>query len=126
MTTTYQIITDCLVQDFEVPADRVAPGATLDQLDLDSLSLVELSLIVEERLGLAAADIRQDITLAELAALAERAAPSEPAALSELAAPSATSAPDGPAAPSAPDASAAPDGADGVAPQPAGAPGAQR
>ncbi|MBX9420858.1 MULTISPECIES: acyl carrier protein [Streptomyces] len=73
MTTTYQIITDCLIQDFEVPADRVTPGATLDQLDLDSLSLVELSLIVEERLGLAAADIRQDITLAELATLAESA-----------------------------------------------------
>ncbi|MFD0427625.1 hypothetical protein ACFQ60_03725 [Streptomyces zhihengii] len=38
MTTTYQIITDCLIKDFEVPADRVTPGATLDQLDLDSLS----------------------------------------------------------------------------------------
>ncbi|MFD3333853.1 acyl carrier protein [Streptomyces sp. NPDC058700] len=73
MTQTYQIITDCLVQDFEVPADRVTPGVTLDQLDLDSLSLVELSLIVEERLGLAATDIRQDITLAELATLAESA-----------------------------------------------------
>ncbi|CAM5417392.1 hypothetical protein SBADM41S_01805 [Streptomyces badius] len=75
MTTTYQIITDCLIQDFEVPADRVTPGATLDQLDLDSLALVELSLIVEERLGLASTDIRQDISLAELATLAESAAP---------------------------------------------------
>ncbi|MFH8884415.1 acyl carrier protein [Streptomyces californicus] len=71
MSTTYRIIADCLIQDFEVPADRVTPHAALDQLDLDSLSLVELSLIVEERLGLAATDIPQDITLAELAALAE-------------------------------------------------------
>ncbi|TXS54204.1 phosphopantetheine-binding protein [Streptomyces sp. t39] len=74
MTATYRIITDCLINDFEVPADDVTPGTTLARLDLDSLSLVELSLIVEERLGLAAADIRQDITLAELAALADASA----------------------------------------------------
>ncbi|WP_063759088.1 acyl carrier protein [Streptomyces globisporus] len=77
MTTAYQTITDCLINDFEVPADRVTPGATLDQLDLDSLSLVELSLIVEERLSLAATDIRQDITLAELAELAESSVPGQ-------------------------------------------------
>lgn len=74
MPATYDIISDCLVQDFEVPPRLVTPGATLAQLDLDSLSLIELALIVEERLGLATADIRHDITLAELAALADRAA----------------------------------------------------
>ncbi|WP_406196718.1 acyl carrier protein [Kitasatospora sp. NBC_01560] len=71
MSASYQILRDCLVEEFDVPAERVAPDAALAALELDSLALVELSLLVEERLGVTVADIRPDATLGELAACAD-------------------------------------------------------
>jgi hypothetical protein len=47
----------------------VHPQATLGQLRLDSLALIELSLMVEERLGTTVTDVQGDTTPAELAAL---------------------------------------------------------
>lgn len=48
---TYTTIEDILVATFRVPADDVAPEATFESLELDSLDLVELVLAVEERTG---------------------------------------------------------------------------
>ncbi|WP_329499287.1 acyl carrier protein [Kitasatospora herbaricolor] len=72
MSVSYRIISDCLTTEFAVAPERVTPDATLEQLQLDSLALVELSLMVEERFGVTVADIRGDVTLAGLAALADR------------------------------------------------------
>ncbi len=69
MSDTYRIISDCLVQEFDVAPELVIPEATLAELKLDSLSLVELSLMVEDRIGVRVADLRDDVTLAELAQL---------------------------------------------------------
>ncbi|WP_371495061.1 acyl carrier protein [Kitasatospora sp. NBC_00374] len=71
MSETYEILRDCLVTEFDVPPGLVRPEAVLSGLDLDSLALVELSLMVEERLGVTVTDIGPDRTLGELAALAD-------------------------------------------------------
>lgn len=40
-----------LVDDFSVPADDIAPDVTFEALGLDSLDVVELTLVIEERTG---------------------------------------------------------------------------
>ncbi len=68
--SAYQTISDCLIKEFAVAPELVTPQATLAGLQLDSLALVELSLMVEERLGVTVTDIQGDATLAGLAELA--------------------------------------------------------
>jgi acyl carrier protein len=43
--------TTMLVDTFDVPADDVTPEATFESLGLDSLDVVELTLVVEEETG---------------------------------------------------------------------------
>ncbi|MEX2503576.1 MAG: acyl carrier protein [Egicoccus sp.] len=45
---TFQTI---LVDTFGVPADDIAPAATFEALGLDSLDVVELTLVLEEETG---------------------------------------------------------------------------
>ncbi|MER7752406.1 acyl carrier protein [Kitasatospora sp. NPDC097643] len=71
MSQSYDTIRACLVDEFEVAPALVTPEATLASLALDSLALVELSLVVEERIGVTVADITPDRTLGWLAAHAD-------------------------------------------------------
>ena len=48
----YDTVSDILVGTFKVPADQVSADATFEALALDSLDLVELTLVVEERTGI--------------------------------------------------------------------------
>ncbi|MET9444385.1 MMPL family transporter [Streptomyces sp. NPDC006610] len=50
-TLTFDVIRSALTSAFRIPEDEVVPGATLEELDLDSLALAEFALILEERLG---------------------------------------------------------------------------
>lgn len=43
--------TDILTGTFGVPAEDVAPDATFEAMGLDSLDVVELTLVIEEELG---------------------------------------------------------------------------
>ncbi len=47
----YANVERILTDTFQVPAEEVSPEATFDSLELDSLDLVELTLAVEEELG---------------------------------------------------------------------------
>lgn len=51
-----------------VPADELTPEATLDDLELDSLALVELSVVVQKEFGVAVDDtaLTPESTLSEL------------------------------------------------------------
>ena len=44
-------ITEVLTEDFGVPEGDIAPDATFEGLGLDSLDVVELTLVLEERTG---------------------------------------------------------------------------
>jgi acyl carrier protein len=47
----YPLFEQTLVETFGVPGDDVAPDATFEALGLDSLDVVELTLILEEETG---------------------------------------------------------------------------
>lgn len=51
MSTVYDRVSALLVDKFGVPADDLSADATFEDLDLDSLDLVEFSLACEEELG---------------------------------------------------------------------------
>ncbi|WP_326696283.1 acyl carrier protein [Streptomyces sp. NBC_01754] len=49
MPETYDTLRSVLTSSLRVPDDVIHPGATLEQLGLDSLALTELVLILHER-----------------------------------------------------------------------------
>ncbi|PRH75725.1 acyl carrier protein [Streptomyces solincola] len=72
MADSYPAIAGILTETFGVEADAVHPETTFDQLDLDSLALVELSLLLEERTGHRLEELPATATLAEAAAAVDR------------------------------------------------------
>ena len=50
MENTYDRLTDILVNQFEVRPEEVRPDITFEELELDSLFLVELALVVNRDL----------------------------------------------------------------------------
>jgi len=54
--TVYDKVKDLLVDKFGVPADEVTAEATFEDLDLDSLDLVEFALAAEEEMGVRITD----------------------------------------------------------------------
>jgi acyl carrier protein len=50
-SSVYDRVTSILVDNFGVDAAAVSPEATFEDLDLDSLDLVEFALAAEEELG---------------------------------------------------------------------------
>jgi len=58
----YDEIKNYLVSTFKVPADEIHPEATLEELGLDSLDVVELAALIKDQLN---ADVTED-ELAEL------------------------------------------------------------
>jgi acyl carrier protein len=51
MSNGYNQLTDILINRFEVEPDELRPDITFEELELDSLFLVELSLVVQQELG---------------------------------------------------------------------------
>ena len=54
--TVYDKVKDLLVDKFGVPSEEVTPEATFEDLDLDSLDLVEFALAAEEEMGVRITD----------------------------------------------------------------------
>ncbi|KOV60474.1 acyl carrier protein [Streptomyces sp. MMG1121] len=73
MTTTYGRLVEILARLHDAPADRIRPEATFAELDVDSLTMVEISIRIERDLGVTVADdeLRSDLTLAATAVLIE-------------------------------------------------------
>nr|WP_209310525.1 acyl carrier protein [Streptomyces spiramenti] len=72
---------DILAGIHDAPSEHLTPGATLNDLDVDSLTLVELALRVERNLGVHIddADLHGGLTLAGTAELIDRARTGETA-----------------------------------------------
>jgi acyl carrier protein len=51
MRDTYDKVVDLLVTRFDIDRDRIRPGVTFDELEMDSLFLVEFLLIVRSEFG---------------------------------------------------------------------------
>ncbi|MFJ6838326.1 phosphopantetheine-binding protein [Streptomyces sp. NPDC091209] len=56
MTAMYDKIVDILVNRFEVERSEIKPDVTFEDLEMDSLFLVELLLVVEKELGVKVSD----------------------------------------------------------------------
>ena len=54
--STYATVEDILVTTFGLTAHEISPETTFAELELDSLDLVELSMAVEDRIGVGIAD----------------------------------------------------------------------
>ncbi|MEU9117185.1 acyl carrier protein [Streptomyces sp. NPDC048483] len=72
MTTTYEWIVGLLTEHLGVPEDIINPHATFADLELDSLSVVELSVIIEEQLGVQLTEEDLKPTLGEFCRIVEQ------------------------------------------------------
>ncbi|MEU8032249.1 acyl carrier protein [Streptomyces sp. NPDC049099] len=71
MSTTYNQLVEILATLHDAPADRFTPEATFADLDVDSLTMVEISIRIERDLGVMVHDseLRPTLTLGGTAAL---------------------------------------------------------
>ncbi|MER6159598.1 phosphopantetheine-binding protein [Streptomyces sp. NPDC001868] len=56
MSSTYDRLVGLLAKGFGIDADEVSPGNTFEELELDSLALVELTLAAQEEFGITLTD----------------------------------------------------------------------
>ncbi|MFD8542281.1 acyl carrier protein [Streptomyces sp. NPDC059649] len=74
---TYAVICTALHETFGIDTDELRPDATFEELDVDSLALLEFALVMGERLGVTReTELRPGMTLAEAAALVDTASSS--------------------------------------------------
>ncbi|MEH0423042.1 acyl carrier protein [Streptomyces sp. B21-083] len=71
MSTTYEQLVGLLKKLHDAPADRIRPGVTLGELDVDSLTTVEISIRIERDLGVTVGDeeLEPDLTLGDVVGL---------------------------------------------------------
>ena len=76
--TPYAFLAETLTEKYEVAREAITPEATLDELGLDSLTVVELLFDVEDEFEIEVPEERATFkTLAEAAALVEETRPSQ-------------------------------------------------
>ncbi|MFJ9817785.1 acyl carrier protein [Streptomyces sp. NPDC101151] len=70
-TTTYTQLVEILAKLHDAPTDRLTPEVTFAELDVDSLTMVEISIRIERDLGVTVHDseLRPTLTLGGTAAL---------------------------------------------------------
>ncbi|THA26913.1 acyl carrier protein [Streptomyces sp. RKND-216] len=74
MTVAFNLLMQILMETFGLPKQNLHPDATFAELEMDSLSLTELSVLIEERTGLSVPPFPVKITLTEAADLIDDAA----------------------------------------------------
>ncbi len=72
----YELLKTIMIEDLQLDADSVYPGASREDAGLDSLAVVDLSTLLNERHGIPIADneLLELATLAEIAQLMEQRA----------------------------------------------------
>jgi acyl carrier protein len=71
METIVTHLTELIAENYALPAQQLTPNTRFEELDLDSLVLIELTVLLSNRWGVALADgeLRPDHSIAEVAAL---------------------------------------------------------
>ncbi|MFE9633178.1 acyl carrier protein [Streptomyces sp. NPDC006463] len=74
MTKMFETLKEILVSKLKVESEQVTPEATREEVELDSLAVVELSLILEKELGVAVSDdeLLDVDTIGDMALLVEQ------------------------------------------------------
>ena len=78
--TTLERLRELLARDFDIPAGKLVPGATLEDLGIDSLQMIEIVFSIEDafqfKIDADAAEIRARVkTLQDLAAFIDERKP---------------------------------------------------
>lgn len=70
-TGTYHLLTTLLHERFQVPADRMNDHTTFQELELDSIAVIEVFVVLSEQLGIDVDDslARPATTLSQAAAI---------------------------------------------------------
>jgi acyl carrier protein len=70
----YDLLKTIMIEDLQLDADEVSPGASREDAGLDSLAIVELSMMLSRRLGIDIADeeLLELETVADIAQLMEK------------------------------------------------------
>ena len=69
-------LTAMIAEEFNIPAEKLTPDATVESLGIDSLSLIDFMFDVEDKLGLEMPDSRTPLTtLGDVFAEIEKATP---------------------------------------------------
>ncbi|MFI2185195.1 acyl carrier protein [Streptomyces sioyaensis] len=72
MPTSTELITTTLTETFDLDPADVTPERTFEELGLDSLALVEMGLMLQERTGISLDDVPLQTTIGGLAELMDR------------------------------------------------------
>lgn len=75
----YLMLTDTITGVFGISDDELSPQTTFEQLEFDSLALVELAVVVEQRHGIVVDDMSVKTTLEEITGLVELQIAASPA-----------------------------------------------
>ncbi|MEU3355393.1 acyl carrier protein [Streptomyces sp. NPDC037389] len=70
----FETLKEILVSKLKVSPEQVTPDATREEVELDSLAVVELSLLLEKELGMAISDdeLLEAATIGDMARLMEQ------------------------------------------------------
>jgi acyl carrier protein len=71
MSDLHDVVAQRLSDAMGIDTSLITPNVTFVELKLDSLALVEFSVILEEEYGVAATELRPDATFGEAVALVE-------------------------------------------------------
>ncbi|MEU3982362.1 acyl carrier protein [Streptomyces sp. NPDC026672] len=74
MSSAYDRVVEVFVARFDLDAEAVVPEATFDDLDLDSLSQLELATALKKRLGVVISDeeLSEISSVSDIVALVEK------------------------------------------------------
>ncbi|MEU6862220.1 phosphopantetheine-binding protein [Streptomyces sp. NPDC046876] len=74
MSSVHDAVVEVFVSRFDLDREKVVPDATFDDLDLDSLSQIELATALKKRLGVAITDeeLSEVSVVADIVALVEQ------------------------------------------------------
>ncbi len=56
MPSAIDVITEMMVDKLEIDAEKIGPDVAFELMDLDSLSLVQLAILLEKRYGVSVED----------------------------------------------------------------------
>jgi acyl carrier protein len=70
----YELLKTIMIEDLQLDVGKVSPDASLEDAGLDSLAIIELSMVLSRRLGIRIADdeLLELKTVADIAQLVEQ------------------------------------------------------
>ncbi len=73
MKTTFDVLKDVLVRDYELAPERLAPDTPLTEIEIDSLAVIEVVFSLEDEFKVTAGDLKEPFdTLGDIASYIDR------------------------------------------------------